>query len=134
MKTLATLSVAFLAFVIVPCSRAQQLTPAEIREIAKENETKQEELINLEQDTARAMQWNNGALFRRIYGDDFVGILPSGQVKDKAGWIASIACVCLKTPRWSPVYGVRGAYMAISTSPNSIGSPMSTFTGNEAGR
>jgi hypothetical protein len=90
MKTLATLSVAFLAFVIVPCSRAQQLTPAEIREIAKENETKQEELINLEQDTARAMQWNNGALFRRIYGDDFVGILPSGQVKDKAGWIASI--------------------------------------------
>ena len=84
------LGVAFLAFIVVPHSWAQQLTPAEIREIAKENEAKQEELINLEHDTARAMQWNNGALFRRIYGDDFVGILPSGQVKDKAGWIASI--------------------------------------------
>ena len=57
--------------------------------MAKENEAKQEELINLEQETARAMQWNNGTLFRRIYGDDFIGILPSGQIKDKAGWIAS---------------------------------------------
>jgi len=90
MKTLAMLSVAFLAFVIVPRSLAQQMTAAEIRELAKENEAKQEELINLEQETARAMQWNNGALFRRIYGDDFVGVLPSGQVKDKNGWIASI--------------------------------------------
>jgi ketosteroid isomerase-like protein len=90
MKTPVMLSAAFLALVLAPRSWAQQLTPAELREIAQENEAKQEELINLEQDTARAMQWNNGSLFRRIYGDDFVGILPSGQVKDKSGWIASI--------------------------------------------
>jgi ketosteroid isomerase-like protein len=90
MKKLTTVSLAFLALVLVPRGWAQQLTPAEIRELAKEAEAKQEELINLEHDTAHAMQFNNGTLFRRIYGDDFVGILPSGQIKDKAGWIASI--------------------------------------------
>jgi ketosteroid isomerase-like protein len=61
-----------------------------LKEIAKENDTRQEELINLERETARAMQWGNGTLFRRIYGDDFVGISPSGQIKDKASWISSI--------------------------------------------
>lgn len=90
MKKLTKLSFVFLAFVLVPRVWAQQLSPAELRELAKEADAKQEELINLEQDMARAMQWNNGALFRRVYGDDFVGILPTGQIKDKTGWIASI--------------------------------------------
>ena len=92
MKKLSTLMLATLAFVLVPQSRAQYLTPAEIRlrELAKEKEAKQQELINLETETARALQWNNGALFRRVYGEDFVGILPTGQIKDKAGWIALI--------------------------------------------
>jgi ketosteroid isomerase-like protein len=90
MKKLATVSFAFLAFVFVPRSWAQQPTASELREIAKENEAKQEELINIEQETARAMQWHNGTIFRRIYGDDFVGVLPSGQIKDKSGWIAAI--------------------------------------------
>jgi hypothetical protein len=39
---------------------------------------------------ARAMEANSGLLFRRIYGEDFVGVLPSGQILDKAGWIAAI--------------------------------------------
>jgi ketosteroid isomerase-like protein len=82
------LILATLAFLLVPCSRAQ--TSAELRELAKEKEVKQEELVNLEKETARAMQWNNGALFRRVYGEDFVGILPSGQIMDKAGWIATV--------------------------------------------
>lgn len=90
MKKQITLSLAFLAFVVVPRGWAQQLSQTELRELAKEADAKQEELINLEQDMARAMQWNNGALFRRVYGDDFVGILPTGQVKDKAGWIAAV--------------------------------------------
>jgi ketosteroid isomerase-like protein len=77
-----------LAFLAVPCSHAQ--SSVELKELAREKDIKQEELINLEKETARAIQWNNGALFRRVYGEDFVGILPSGQVKDKAGWIAII--------------------------------------------
>jgi ketosteroid isomerase-like protein len=90
MKKLATLLCGAWAFLLVPCGWAQQPTAAELREIAKENDARQEELINLERETVRAIQWSNGSLFRRIYGDDFVGILPSGQIKDKTGWISSI--------------------------------------------
>jgi ketosteroid isomerase-like protein len=90
MKRLAILTFAAFAFLIAPGTRAQAPSAADLREIAKENEAKQEELINLERETARAMQWHNGTLFRRIYGDDFVGILPSGQIKDKTGWIATV--------------------------------------------
>ena len=90
MKKLASLLFVILAFALVPHSRAQAPTAAELRELAKEKEVKQEELVNLERESARAMQWNNGTIFRRIYGEDFVGILPTGQVKNKAEWIASI--------------------------------------------
>jgi hypothetical protein len=72
----------------VPCGVAQ--TPAELRELAKQQDEKHDELVTIEKDMARAMQWNNGTIFRRIYGDDFVGILPTGQVMDKTNWIASI--------------------------------------------
>ncbi len=90
MKKLATLLLGAWAFLLVPCGWSQQPTAAELRETAKENDAKQEELINLERETVRAIQWNNGSLFRRIYGDDFVGIMPTGQIKDKTGWISSI--------------------------------------------
>jgi hypothetical protein len=90
MKKPAMLICAAFALLLAPCVWAQAPSAAELRETAKENEAKQEELINLELETARAMLWNNGTLFRRIYGEDFIGILPSGQVKDKESWIASI--------------------------------------------
>jgi ketosteroid isomerase-like protein len=81
----------FVIALLAPCHLAAQApTEQDLKEQAKENEAKQDELVNIEHETARAIQWNNGALFRRLYGDDFVGILPSGQIKDKAGWIASI--------------------------------------------
>jgi len=88
MRKRLTLELAIMAFFLAPCVRAQ--TAAELRELAKEKEIKQEELVNLERETVRALQWNTGTFFRRVYGEDFVGILPSGQMKDKAGWIASI--------------------------------------------
>jgi ketosteroid isomerase-like protein len=90
MKNLSTLVLLILASFLVPCSRAQGLSAVELRELAKENEVKQDELVNLEKQTARALQSNNVGLFRQIYGDDFVGILPSGRTVDKAGWIATI--------------------------------------------
>ena len=90
MRKLPTLVLAILASSLVPCSWAQNPTAAELRELAKEKEVKQDELVNLEKETARALQSNNGALFLRIYGEDFVGILPSGEIMDKAGWIARI--------------------------------------------
>lgn len=72
----------------IPSVLAQ--TSAELRELAKEQDEKQDELITIEKEMARAMQWNTGTIFRRTYEDDFVGILPTGQVMDKATWIASI--------------------------------------------
>lgn len=83
-----------LACLLAPCVHAQtKLTSAqinELKELAKEREIKQDELYNLEQDMARALQWNTGTIFRRVYSDEFVGILPSGQIKDKTGWITAI--------------------------------------------
>jgi hypothetical protein len=90
MRKLSTLVLAILASSVVPCSRAQNRTAAELRELAKEKEVKQDELVILEKETARALQWNSGTLFRRVYGEDFVAILPSGQMLDKAAWIATI--------------------------------------------
>jgi ketosteroid isomerase-like protein len=90
MRKLSILLLLLLAGSLVPCSRAQGLSAIELREQAKENEIKQDELVNLEKETARALQANNVGLFRQVYGDDFVGILPAGQTVDKAGWIAAI--------------------------------------------
>jgi ketosteroid isomerase-like protein len=81
---------AILACCLAPCGWAQDPSPEQLRARAKEKDVKQEEIVNLEEETARALKANNGALFLRIYGDDFVGIMPSGQVLDKAGWIATI--------------------------------------------
>jgi hypothetical protein len=88
MKTLSTLLLASLMLALAPRGQAQ--TAAELREMAKEAEVKQEELLNLEKETAHALQWNTGTFFRRIYGDDFIGVLETGRVLDKASYIQSI--------------------------------------------
>jgi hypothetical protein len=91
--TRAALGLAMLAILagwLVPCSWAQELSTEQLRARAREKDIKQEVIVNLEKETARALQSNNGALFLRIYGDDFVGILPTGQVLDKTEWIARI--------------------------------------------
>jgi ketosteroid isomerase-like protein len=90
MRRLSTLILAILAAALAPGIRAQNPTSAEMKETARENEIKQDELVNLEKETARALQANNMNLFRQVYGEDFVGILPSGQTVDKAGWIATM--------------------------------------------
>lgn len=50
-------------------------------------EMQREEVVNLERETARAIQQNNGTFFRRVYSDDFSGTLSHGQPVDKAGLI-----------------------------------------------
>jgi Domain of unknown function (DUF4440) len=69
--------------------QTQRIT-AEMREEAKERDVREEELINLEKETAHALQWNTGTFFRRVYGDEFEGIVPGGQVLKKAAWIAAV--------------------------------------------
>jgi len=50
-------------------------------------EMERQEVVNLERETARAIQTNTGTLFRRIYADDFVGTMSHGQLIDRNGLI-----------------------------------------------
>lgn len=90
MRKLFLLALAGMVLCMAPYGLAQTLAPAELRELAKEKDIKQDELVNLEKETVRALQWNVGTFFRRVYGEDFVGILPSGQILDKTRWIAAV--------------------------------------------
>ena len=84
------LAVTSLPWLPAPAKAQSQPSAADLREIAKENEARQEELINIEREIARAILFNNGTIFRRVYGDDFIGVMPSGQVKDKTAWIGLV--------------------------------------------
>lgn len=90
MKWFGTLLLATMVLPVVPSGQAQSLEEMRLLRKAKENDARQEELFNLEKETVRALQWNTGTFFRRVYGDEFVGILPSGQVLNKTAWVAAV--------------------------------------------
>lgn len=46
-------------------------------------EMQRQEIVNLENETARAIQLNNGTFFRRVYSEDFSGTLSHGEMVDK---------------------------------------------------
>ncbi len=52
-------------------------------------ELQRQEVIALERETARAIQLGDATFFRRVYSDDFSGVLSHGQIVDKAGMIAA---------------------------------------------
>ena len=90
MKYLATVLLGSIALLQAPSGQAQTAEQLQARELAREMDEKHDELVSIEKDMARAIQWNNGTIFRRIYGDDFEAILPSGQLMDKTRWIATV--------------------------------------------
>jgi hypothetical protein len=53
-------------------------------------EMQRQEVVNLEKETARAIQQNNGTFFRRVYSDDFSGTLSHGQPVNKALLIQAV--------------------------------------------
>ena len=53
-------------------------------------ELQRQEVVALEKETARAIQLGNATFFRRVYSDDFSGVLSHGQMVDKAGLIAAV--------------------------------------------
>jgi hypothetical protein len=53
-------------------------------------EMQRQEIVNLENEAARAIQLNNATFFRRVYSDDFAGTLSHGQPVSKAGFIAAV--------------------------------------------
>jgi hypothetical protein len=65
-------------------------TPAELAEQAARAEQGRQELVNLENETVRALQQSNTTFFRRVYSDEFVGTGLGGQVMDKSALLAGI--------------------------------------------
>jgi ketosteroid isomerase-like protein len=49
-----------------------------------------QEVIALEKETARAIQLGDATFFRRVYSDDFSGVLSRGQNVDKSSFIAVV--------------------------------------------
>jgi hypothetical protein len=81
---------------LAPAAHAQ-LTAAELREKAAEEEVQRQELITLQSETVRAIQMNNTAFFRRVYSDDFIGTAPGGRVLDKPGLLAVLQSASTST-------------------------------------
>ena len=76
-----------------PAKTQVKLTPAQVAELAAQAaraEQAREELVNLERETARALQLSNGTFFRRVYSDEFVGTDLYGQVMDKSKFLAAV--------------------------------------------
>ena len=46
-------------------------------------ELQRQEIVNIENEIARAIQLNNATFFRRVYSDDFAGTLSHGQSVDR---------------------------------------------------
>jgi hypothetical protein len=56
-------------------------------ELAPNPEMQRQEIVNLENEAARAIQTNTGTFFRRVYSDDFNGTLSHGQPVNKVTFI-----------------------------------------------
>jgi hypothetical protein len=74
---------------LAPAAHAQ-LSAAELREKAAEEEVQRQELVTLQNETVRAIQMNNTAFFRRVYSDDFIGTLPGGRLLDKSALLSAV--------------------------------------------
>jgi len=79
----------FLTPAFVP---AQALSPDERKQraLAMELDVDSQELLTLERETAHAMSLNNSSFFARVYTDDYVGTVASGETRDKRALLASI--------------------------------------------
>jgi Domain of unknown function (DUF4440) len=53
-------------------------------------EMQRQEIVNLENEAARAIQTNTGTFFRRVYSDDFSGTLSHGQPVNKTTFINAV--------------------------------------------
>src|ERR1700736_1841982 len=59
-------------------------------------ELERQEIINLENEAARAIQTTTGTFFRRVYSDDFSGTLSHGQTVNKALFIDAVQTADVK--------------------------------------
>lgn len=55
-----------------------------------------QEVIALEKEAARAVLLGDATFFRRVYNDDFGGVLSRGEIVDKASFIAAVQAPQIK--------------------------------------
>ncbi len=55
-----------------------------------------QEVVVLEKEAARAIQLGDATFFRRVYSDDFSGVLSRGEIVDKAAFIAAVQAPQIK--------------------------------------
>lgn len=77
------LSFAALAITLSPFWHPQSKPTEEV-------EIDRQEVVNLEHETARALQFNNVTFFRRVYSDDFIGTTSYGGAVDKAKFLNAV--------------------------------------------
>jgi ketosteroid isomerase-like protein len=53
-------------------------------------ELQRQEVVALEKETARAIQLGDATFFRRVYSDDFSGVLSRGEAVNKSSLIAAV--------------------------------------------
>jgi Domain of unknown function (DUF4440) len=53
-------------------------------------EMRRQELVNLENEAAHAIQLNSVTFFRRVYSDEFIGTMSHGQPVDKNSFIEAV--------------------------------------------
>jgi ketosteroid isomerase-like protein len=75
--------VLLLALVFPPFIQPQEEAPAN-------PEMQRQEIVNLELETARAIQLANGTFFRRVYSEDFIGTLSHGLTVSKAELVQTV--------------------------------------------
>jgi hypothetical protein len=93
MNKVAALLIFGLAVSAIAQQPDDQRSPEVIRleqEAAARAEMQRQEIVNLENEAARAIQLNNSTFFRRVYSDDFAGTLSHGQPVSKTAFIAAV--------------------------------------------
>jgi hypothetical protein len=71
-------------------TRPLSFAELQAREIAAAAEMNRQELVNLELETARAIQLHNMAFFRRVYSEDFLATSAIGQLLNKSTYLLQI--------------------------------------------
>lgn len=59
-------------------------------EVKQNPELQRQEIMNIERETAHAIQLHNGTFFRRTYSDDFHGVMSFGLPVTKVEWIQAV--------------------------------------------
>lgn len=104
MNKIAAMLIFGLALHAIGQEPVDQRSPEVIRleqEAAARAEMQRQEIVNLENEAARAIQLNNTTFFRRVYSDDFAGTLSHGQPVNKTSFIAAVQAPDIKYDSFS---------------------------------